>query len=89
LSRPTPGAANFWTNELRLTAVAATDQTQIELFWASTPGQQFQLQYKDELNEPAWLEIGGSIVASGPETRVTLQTLNQAPHRFYRLVLVP
>jgi regulation of enolase protein 1 (concanavalin A-like superfamily) len=89
LSRPTPGAANVWINELRLTAVAATDQTQIELSWASTAGQQFWLQSKDDLNEPNWLEVSGSIVATGPDTRVTLPTLNQAPHRFYRLLLIP
>ena len=89
LTQPTPRAANIWSNPLTLAVVASTVDGQLELAWASAAGQQFRLQTKAELTDSEWVDLGLAISASGPETRIRLAAPGQAPHRFYRLVLVP
>src|SRR5262249_41040307 len=73
LSRPTPGSANFSAPELHLTALWQTTPDALEFAWPSTVGQQFRVEYKDDLRDSTWIELVTTIVGSGPETRVTLQ----------------
>jgi hypothetical protein len=88
LTQPTPGAANVWSAEIRLGGAFNTGQGQIIAFWPSTPGQQFQIQYKDNLEDPAWLPAGQPITASDTQTQVAIDITSASARRFYRLVLL-
>ncbi|HVV70609.1 MAG TPA: lamin tail domain-containing protein, partial [Verrucomicrobiae bacterium] len=41
------------------------------LSWSSVSGRSYQVQYKDDLNSPAWLPLGGVIVGTGNPVTVT------------------
>jgi hypothetical protein len=88
LMRPTPGAPNLGTGLVRLGQIATTPEGQILLSWSSAAGQQFRIQFKDDLNNPEWMELGETIVASGPQTSVALDVPSPSAHRFFRLRLV-
>ncbi len=56
--------------------------------WPSTPGQQYQVEYKNELTETPWSPAGPVLVGTGgPLNFVTSATA--APRRFYRVTLLP
>jgi len=44
---------------------AAVSNTQnVVLSWPAVPGKSYQVQYKNDLNDPLWLNLGGAIVAA-------------------------
>jgi len=51
-------------------------------------GRTYRLEYKDDLQAPAWTPLGGTLTAAGPTLTVT-DLPGSAPKRFYRLVLLP
>ncbi|MHC1763668.1 MAG: lamin tail domain-containing protein [Verrucomicrobiia bacterium] len=88
LTSATPGAANLWVGELAVTELWLNASGEIEAVWASTPGQQFQVQFKDDLNDPVWLNFGAPIVATGSETRAVFGNPTTG-QRFFRLMAAP
>ena len=56
----------------------------IILNWSAVAGQTNQLQYKTNLNQPTWLNLGPAITASGTSISIT-NTLGPDPQRFYRV----
>ncbi len=86
LTRPTPAAANVWIGEILLGAFQLNANGQIEASWFSAPGQQFQVQFKDDLSDPLWTDLGQPLVAAGTEMRAAFGGPTNA-QRFFRVVL--
>jgi len=55
------------------------------LIWAANPGTAYQVQYKDNLADPDWLPVNGSVVVEGGVGSVIDLSPNP-DHRFYRIV---
>ena len=71
--------------ELRVGALTvATDG--VTLSWTAIPNQSYRLQYKNDLNEPTWTDLSGSVTATNGVVSVTDPAVNQ--QRFYRLLLI-
>jgi hypothetical protein len=88
LTRPSPGARNIWSPELRLEQVQINADGQLTFSWSSSPGQQFRVQFKEELGDSAWTDAGPVLTASGGESGAALSVPEGGPHRFYRVVLL-
>jgi hypothetical protein len=58
------------------------------LSWSSVSGLSYQVQYKDDLNSPAWLPLGGVIAGTGNPVTVTNQP-SASVQRFFRLQVAP
>ena len=53
--------------------------------WPYTPGKNYQVQFKDNLSDPAWKEVSGTITNSGNKGYLQDQ-LPSGSQRFYRVV---
>ena len=70
----------------RLQAVAKAGNT-LTFTWSATAGRAYQVQYKTNLTEPNWLNLGSPITGTGgTATAFDLMTNAQ---RFYRVELLP
>jgi subtilase family serine protease len=56
--------------------------------WNATSGTVYQLQYKTNLLQSAWLDLGGAITAADVTVSVT-NAIGPDPQRFYRLMVLP
>jgi hypothetical protein len=65
-----------------------TTTTNLVLSWTSVAGQNYQLEYKDDLSAPAWTALGTPFVGTGATLSLT-SDFTQSSQRFYRLRLVP
>ena len=64
---------------------SGSSQSLPQLTWAAAPGVAYQVQYKTNLTDDAWLPVNGSVVIEGGQGCV--QDLTPNPdHRFYRIV---
>ncbi len=64
-------------------------ENQFRLSWTTFAGQEFQVEFKDDLNEPAWLPAGEVVVGTGSIVTFTDQLDDELPQRFYRLRVLP
>jgi regulation of enolase protein 1 (concanavalin A-like superfamily) len=87
-TRPTPRSANALFSELRLGDIRWTVEGELLIAWPSAAGQQFRLQFKNNLDDSTWTDIDPPIIATGPETAVTINDSADGPHRFFRVRLV-
>jgi hypothetical protein len=64
-------------------------ENQFTFSWSTMAGQQFQVEYKDDLSSPTWIPTGSVMTGTGsPLSFIGL--LDDAPQRFFRLrVLAP
>jgi len=60
----------------------------LDFSWASGSGRTYQLQYKTNLTQNAWVDLGIPIIAAG-STASTSDSLGTDPRRFYRIALLP
>jgi hypothetical protein len=60
----------------------------INFSWASASGKTYQLQYKTNLTQNGWLNLGSPVVAGG-STASTSDSIGPDPRRFYRIALLP
>jgi hypothetical protein len=74
-----------------LTVVAQPDlagisvsENQFTLTWPTIVGQNYQMEYKDSLDDPAWTPLGAPVAGTGNPLNVN-DNNNNAPNRFYRL----
>jgi hypothetical protein len=88
-------AANYTISyvEGTLTVVAWPDLAgisvngnQFTLTWPTIAGQNYQVEYKDSLDDPAWTPLGAPVVGTGNPLNVN-DNNNNAPQRFYRLMI--
>ncbi len=64
-------------------SVSATGNS-IIFSWNSITGLVYQPQYKTNLNQPDWIDLGGTITASNAILSAT-DTFGLDPRRFYRV----
>jgi uncharacterized repeat protein (TIGR03806 family) len=60
----------------------------VSLTWSTIPGKQYQIQYKNNLEDSDWLNLSNIVTAAGTTVSVTDQ-VGSANQRFYRITLVP
>lgn len=58
------------------------------LVWPGLSGQDYQVEYKDDLNAPQWTPLGETLTGNGSNLSLT-NDLGSAPQRFFRLKLAP
>ena len=56
----------------------------IKVEWAGDTGKTYQVQYKSDLNEPSWQNLGGPITNS-PAASFT-EAIGSHAQRFYRII---
>jgi hypothetical protein len=56
--------------------------------WTANPGSVYRLQFKDDFNDPKWLDAKPDIIATETEASTT-DSIAGAPQRFYRILLLP
>jgi hypothetical protein len=79
------------TAQATLSAVSMTAQaagTNVILTWPGPVGQMYQVQYKTNLTDSAWMPIGAPTQGTGAGLSLT-NNLGGAPQRFYRLAILP
>jgi hypothetical protein len=61
-----------------------------KLTWGTTTGLTYQVQYKTNLAQADWLDLGNAIVATNNTWTVfDTNSISASPQRFYRLVVSP
>ena len=60
----------------------------IQIAFATLPGRNYQAQFKNNLNDPTWIALGGIISGTGSATTLTDDTTEDL-QRFYRLLALP
>jgi hypothetical protein len=71
------------------TATTITSST-FNLNWLTTTGLVYQVQYKTNLIQTNWINLGKPLIAtSGNLTLSDTNVINSSPQRFYRLMLLP
>ena len=55
------------------------------LAWPSQPGRTYRVQYKNDLNAPAWTDLGRDITATDSTLSTVDETSACVGQRFYRL----
>ncbi len=58
--------------------------TNLTFTWFGVPGQTYQLEYKDNLDDPAWAPDGGPIAGTGSLIVIT-NSPSESTQRFFRL----
>ena len=59
----------------------------ITLTWSAIAGQKYRVQFKTDLNEAAWTDLGGDVTATGSTASKT-HSIAGSPQRFYRLLVL-
>jgi hypothetical protein len=65
------------------------DATRLSLGWLALAGQVYQLEYKNDLNDPLWLPLDVPVSGAGTFLSLTNQLSSGAPRRFFRLRVLP
>jgi hypothetical protein len=61
--------------------------TNLLLNWSGVAGQTYQLEYKNNLTDPAWTPLGGPVTGTGGTLTLT-NDFGASPQRFFHLRLV-
>jgi hypothetical protein len=64
-----------------------TSGTNLFLNWPTVTGQSYQLEYKNNLTDPAWTSLGSPVTGTGGTLTLT-NNFGDSPQRFFRLRLV-
>ena len=54
------------------------------LTWPNRSGETYHVQFKNDLSEPAWQEVGGTVIITGNRASLTDPAPASGP-RFYRV----
>lgn len=91
LTRPTPGTPNALPFSATGGSLQLDPQAlrwtgdEVVLGWLATSGHLYQVQYADDLTQPAWLPLGGTLSATAPVLSARALASSQG-HRFFRVV---
>ena len=66
----------------------ATTSNGLSISWTSVVGLNYQLQYKNNLTDPAWNTLPGSIAGTGNTISMVDNTLNNNGARYYRVTTI-
>lgn len=72
----------------QFTGAVAQNNGQIQISFITLPGQNYQVQFKNSLTDPAWTTLGGIIPGTGLTLTVS-DDFTGSPQRFYRLLALP
>jgi len=61
---------------------------QAAITWESTPGRSYRVQYKDDLSQTNWNDLGRGVTVNGSSAACWDTTAGTSNHRFYRITLV-
>jgi len=64
-----------------------TSGANLILSWPSVAGQQYQLEYKEDLSTPTWTPLGSPVTGDGG-TLTAINNFGASNQRFFRLRLV-
>ena len=81
-SESTPGASNV--PAFNLTSATVDQSGNVAIVWQSTPGQSYRLQFKNDLSDANWSDLG-EVTATGTAAQ-KLDPIGAAATRFYRIV---
>jgi Tol biopolymer transport system component len=73
---------------LRAMTVSPLNGGATTVIWNSVPGRVYRVQYKNSLNDPAWADLAGEVVAGDRTASKTDDTATGLNQRFYRILLV-
>jgi hypothetical protein len=68
--------------------VAPVNANQLAFAWPTLPGQTYQIEYKDDLNDPVWIPLSVPLPGNGGILALT-NYVGASPHRFFRLKVPP
>ena len=71
-----------------VTMTAQASGANVVLTWPGLAGQMYQMQYKTNLTDAAWLPLNSPVPGTGASLSLT-NNLGGAPQRFYRLAILP
>jgi len=74
---------------LVITDFAITGTNTLALSWEAVVGQNYQVQYRSNIEGPGWTSIGGVVNASKAIVSVELPYDSQQPQRFFQVSEVP
>jgi hypothetical protein len=60
----------------------------LQLAWTALPGVQYQVQYKTNLAQTSWINLG-SVITATTNPMTFSDNIGPDPWRFYRVVLLP
>jgi Tol biopolymer transport system component len=60
----------------------------ITIFWAAAPGRTYRVQYKNEAEDPTWLDSSGIVRINGRTASLVDSPAPFRSHRFYRVMLL-
>jgi hypothetical protein len=81
------GKAGKCLAPLYITSVNRSGGT-VDLSWLSQPEMVYHLQYKTNLEDPTWNDVGGDVMAASNSASATDITPGNDPTRFYRVRMV-
>lgn len=59
----------------------------LSLSFGTIPGRTYRVEFKDDLNDPAWSALGADVIADGDSLTVS-DPAGQGPQRYYRIVIL-
>jgi len=71
---------------LQFASVTPNGDGNLNFTFNSLPGQSYQLEYKNNLDDPPWIPIGSPVAGTGG-TITLADSMTTQPQRFYRLVV--
>jgi hypothetical protein len=60
----------------------------ITFTWSTIPGRQYQVQFKNRLEDATWSDLGPPVTATSVSTTLS-DAIGTNPQRFYRVGLLP
>ena len=69
----------------RITSITNNAGT-ITIQWSSAPTRVYRVEYKGDLSDATWTQVGGNVTATGTTSSLT-DTIAASVRRFYRVVL--
>ncbi len=60
----------------------------VAVAWAAETGRTYQVQYKDDLNDPGWTDLGSPATLDGSSGMIVDTPPAEARQRIYRIVLI-
>lgn len=59
------------------------------LSWSAIPGKAYRVQYKDGLDDAAWKDLPGDVIADGADVEKEDDSFAAGSQRFYRILCLP
>ena len=73
---------------LKIQSVTRTPAA-LDFTFATAAGTVYQVQYKTNLSQPGWIDLGGHILAETNTLQFSDSNVVNYPQKFYRLMIVP